>query len=200
MLWEVLTKLMTIEELNTFRLVGGTSLSLLFGHRISVDIDLFTDTEYNTIDFDAIDKIFSDSFNYVEIVIGGDNSIGRSYYIGSNENNIIKTDLFCTDTFVFPVIEMNGLRLVRTEEIIAQGGRKKDFWDMHELMEKFSWNDMLDIYQKRCPYNYSREEIITKLTDFTEADFDFDPHCLKNKYWELTKLDIEESITKSFPK
>ena len=34
-----------------FRLVGGTSLSLQFGHRMSVDIDLFTDNEYDSIDF-----------------------------------------------------------------------------------------------------------------------------------------------------
>lgn len=39
LLWEVLSKLMILDELKTFRLVGGTSLSLLLGHRISVDID-----------------------------------------------------------------------------------------------------------------------------------------------------------------
>ena len=37
---------MELEELNSFRLVGGTSLSLQIGHRMSVDIDLFTDAVY----------------------------------------------------------------------------------------------------------------------------------------------------------
>ena len=37
-----------------FRLVGGTALSLQLGHRMSVDIDLFTDSEYGSIDFKAI--------------------------------------------------------------------------------------------------------------------------------------------------
>lgn len=32
-----------------FRLVGGTALSLQMGHRLSVDIDLFTDAEYGTL-------------------------------------------------------------------------------------------------------------------------------------------------------
>ncbi len=39
-----------------FRLVGGTALSLQLGHRMSVDIDLFTDATYKSIDFKAIRK------------------------------------------------------------------------------------------------------------------------------------------------
>ncbi|WP_235280572.1 nucleotidyl transferase AbiEii/AbiGii toxin family protein [Myroides profundi] len=35
-----------------FRLVGGTALSLQVGHRMSIDIDLFTDNPYSTVDFD----------------------------------------------------------------------------------------------------------------------------------------------------
>lgn len=34
-----------------FRLVGGTNLALKFNHRISTDIDLFTDAEYGSLDF-----------------------------------------------------------------------------------------------------------------------------------------------------
>ena len=203
LLWDVLSKLMTFEELKSFRLVGGTCLSFLLGHRISVDIDLFTDAEYNTIDFKIIDKLFLNSFKYVEKGFGGNNSIGKSYYIGNNKTDVIKVDLFYTDSFVYPIVETNGLRLAQLEEIIAmkleivgQNGRKKDFWDLHELMEKFSWNEMLEFYKKRYPYSYSRDEIIKKLTDFKEADSDLDPICLKNKYWELIKLDFEESIDK----
>ena len=44
------------KELKLFRLVGGTGLSLYRGHRESVDIDLFTDAPYDSIDFDKIDS------------------------------------------------------------------------------------------------------------------------------------------------
>ena len=37
----LLEKLQAYDELNETRLVGGTSLALQRGHRISVDIDLF---------------------------------------------------------------------------------------------------------------------------------------------------------------
>lgn len=201
LLWEVLSKLMTIDELKSFRLVGGTSLSLLLGHRISVDIDMFTDAEYNSLDFDLIDKKLKSSFKYVEFGFGGNNSVGKSYFIGNSKNDVVKVDLFYTDPFISPIVEYKGIRLSQLEEIIAMkleivghNGRKKDFWDLHELMDKFSWAEMLEFYKKRYPYSYSQEEIIAKLTDFEAADSDLNPICLKNKHWELIKLDIEESI------
>jgi predicted nucleotidyltransferase component of viral defense system len=205
LLWEVLQRLMQFKELESFRLVGGTSLSLLLGHRISVDIDLFSDAEYNSIDFNALDKLFDTSFNYVESSFGGNNSLGKSYFIGNSKEETIKVDLFYTDSFQFPVIEYEGFRISQLEEIaamkpevIGQHGRKKDFWDIHELMEHFSWQEMLSFYEKRYPYGYIREEIIAKLTDFELADSDLEPICLKDKYWELIKLDIEEAIIINF--
>ncbi len=39
--FSVIVKLTTIPELLDFSLVGGTALSLMYGHRISLDLDLF---------------------------------------------------------------------------------------------------------------------------------------------------------------
>ncbi len=61
----VLLKLMQANEFLEFRLVGGTALSLHLGHRMSVDIDLFTDAPYGSVDFDAIESYLSNSFNFV---------------------------------------------------------------------------------------------------------------------------------------
>lgn len=58
LLWKSLIQIMTIEEFNSFRLVGGTSLSLQLGHRESIDIDLFTDAQYGSLDFDKLEKYF----------------------------------------------------------------------------------------------------------------------------------------------
>ena len=104
LLWELLSALMTFDELNSFRLVGGTSLSLLLGHRKSIDIDLFTDAEQDTIDFDIIDELFLNSFQYVEMGSGGNNSMGKSYFIGYSTDEIVKVDLFYTDT---PIMKFN---------------------------------------------------------------------------------------------
>jgi hypothetical protein len=51
LLKEVLDILLKEEIFAPFRLVGGTNLSLRLGHRMSDDIDLFTDAEYGSLDF-----------------------------------------------------------------------------------------------------------------------------------------------------
>jgi len=53
---DTLHKLMGFDKLSSFRLVGGTSLSLQFQHRQSNDIDLFTDNHYGSVDFSVIDS------------------------------------------------------------------------------------------------------------------------------------------------
>ena len=200
-LWVSLNKLMKIEELKSFRLVGGTSLSLQIGHRMSVDIDLFTDAPYDSIDFDRIDEVICSTFPTVEMGYGGNNSMGKSYFVGTSKEDLVKLDIFYTDSFVFPQLIEQDIRFARLEEIaamklevIGNNGRKKDFWDLHELMDYFSLNQMIEFYEKRYPYSLTKKEIITQLTFFDNADEDFEPICLRNKYWELIKLDFEEKI------
>jgi predicted nucleotidyltransferase component of viral defense system len=196
---------MELEELNSFRLVGGTSLSLQIGHRMSVDIDLFTDAVYDSIDFNRIDEIISSTFQLVDMGYGGNNSMGKSYYVGTSKDDLVKLDIFYTDPFIYPEITMEGVRFAGLEEIaamklevIGNGGRKKDFWDLHELLEHYSLAQMISFYEKRYPYSFSKEEIIARLTFFENANEDFDPICLRKKYWELIKLDFEERVKKEF--
>lgn len=70
LLQEVLKDTMSAEVFRPFCLVGGTSLSLQPGHRMSVDIDLFTDAQYRSIDFKSIDKFFRDNYAYVDTNAG----------------------------------------------------------------------------------------------------------------------------------
>lgn len=62
----VLNILMGAIEFKDFRLIGGTALSLYRGHRESVDIDLFSDAPYDSIDFQAIDRFLNMTFSYVD--------------------------------------------------------------------------------------------------------------------------------------
>lgn len=57
---ELLKKLMSDSELVDFYLVGGTALALRIGHRISIDLDLFTCNlfdKYKWLDTSTIDGI-----------------------------------------------------------------------------------------------------------------------------------------------
>src|SRR5690348_9465418 len=100
-----------------FRLVGGTSLSLQIGHRKSIDIDLFTDAEYGSIDFTSIDHFFSKHYAYVDTNNVGIIGMGKSYYVGNSADDAIKIDIYYADPFIRPFISEEGLRLCSIEDI-----------------------------------------------------------------------------------
>lgn len=201
LLKEVLTVLMKHELFQPFRLAGGTSLSLQLGHRMSDDIDLFTDAPYETINFSAIDSFLRNEFGFVSDLPHGPIGMGVSYGIGKSEEDLVKLDLYYTDTFIQPALEIGQYRLASIEEIIAmkidivqRKARKKDFWDLHELLLSHSPSEMIALHSKRYPYAHDEALIRQNFTDFSKADEDFDPICLKGKYWELIKLDIVQAI------
>lgn len=203
LLWSSLKQLMSIEEFNSFRMVGGTSLSLQLGHRESIDIDLFTDAEYGSIDFAILEAKLIETFPYVDTTSVDLVGMGKSYFIGNNENELVKLDLFYTDPFVFPSILEQNIRFSSIEEIaamkfevIGNGGRKKDFWDIHELLDSYTLDEMIEFYLKRNPYGYSKDELLVKVVDFSNAEDDFTPNCYREKVWELIKLDIEKLVKK----
>jgi hypothetical protein len=80
-------------------------------------------------------------------------------------------------------------------DVVQRGGRKKDFWDLHELFESFSLDRMLELHEQRYPYTHDRKLILNNFVSFSQADEDFDPVCLREKYWPFIKEDIETIIT-----
>ena len=193
----VLLQLMAEPLFDSFRLVGGTCLSLQLGHRESVDIDLFTDAPYNSIDFCEIESYFKNTFQYFDCLQFATVSFGKSYFIGNSKNDCVKIDLFYTDPFIRSIEMIDTIRFANIEDVIAMKidvishyGRKKDFWDIHELLNTYTIEQMLAFHKERYSYTHHRSDIISNLTAFTFADDDFEPICLKNKIWELIKLDL----------
>lgn len=200
---QTLATLMQADVLKDHRLVGGTALSLYLGHRMSVDIDLFTDAgNYGKIDYNKIEEYLRNSFPYVSGDFGSDPVFGKSYLIGENKDNIVKVDIYyASEPFFGELIESDGIRLASVEEIIAmkvdvvrRGGRKKDFWDLHELLEQYSINQMIALHATGYEWTHDEELITKNFTDFGQADEDFDPICLKGKEWAFIKEDFEEAV------
>lgn len=197
LLIEILNNLMDMKEFEMFRLVGGTALSLQIGHRLSVDIDLFTDAEYGTVNFDEIDNCLKAKYQYVSSLNIQPLGMGKSYFIGNSQNDCIKLDLYYTDEFIDNSLLINKIRFANIEEIIAmkmdvvlRGGRKKDFWDIHELRNDYTFQEMINLHARRYPYIHDEQLLKKQFVDFTNADNDFEPICLKGKDWEFIKMDL----------
>lgn len=197
---DALQILMDAHELSSFRLVGGTSLSLQLKHRQSIDIDLFTDAGYGNVNFRTIDSFLKKKFNYTDFGNNQEESLGRMYFIGESVEKAIKLDLFYTDLFIRPPVIINNIRMAGAEdiaamklELISGGGRKKDFWDIAELLERYPLSDLISFYKEKYPF-FDYKKVLSGLTDFSLAEEMDDPLCLKNKVWELIKLDIREAV------
>lgn len=197
---DVLETIMHSQEFSKFRLVGGTALSLQLGHRKSVDIDLFTDEPYGSLDFGVLQDSLRSQYSYVSSRKGLP-VIGESYHVGNSKLDSVKVDLYYTDTFMYPIIEKDKIRMASKEEICAKklevvggGGRKKDFLDLHELSDYYDLRTMISFYKQRYPYGHEEDLIRAKLTDFNNADKDPDPECLLCKHWEIVKLDLQNLL------
>lgn len=77
-------------------------------------------------------------------------------------------------------------------EVVQHGGRKKDFWDIHALLDNYTIEHMIELHKERYPYSHNATLIKNNLTNFVSADDDFDPVCLWGKHWEVIKLDLIE--------
>ena len=83
-------------------------------------------------------------------------------------------------------------------DVVSRIGRKKDFWDLHELLNTYTINEMLELHKKRYEYTHDRNQIIKNFTNFSLADKDISPICLMGKEWELIKLDFIEKTESDF--
>jgi len=192
--------------LEGFRLVGGTALSLQLGHRISVDIDLFTDSTYGTVDFIPIYNRLVKTYPYIIGKAPDNIGFGFSFIIGKSKTESVKLDLFYSDTFLFPPVVYQDIKMadlrditVMKLDVISHGGRKKDFWDISELLETISFEQMLDLYILKYPY-FEKSDVINNMSNFIYADEMQDPVCLRFKYWELIKIDLEDLVRKYLSK
>ncbi len=197
-----LLKIMEEELFAPFRLVGGTNLSLRYGHRRSDDIDLFTDADYGSLDFSLFEDYLKKNFPYYDCPDTSDIvGFGRMYYIGLNEENNVKLDLMYTDQF-FGIPEIiEGVRFASVDQIaamkmqaIATGGRKKDWWDIHLLLGQYSIKQLLELHKQWQPYTHNESELLDLLIDFSGANNYPDPICHRNLKWDDIKLDIIDAI------
>ncbi len=205
LLLDILSAIMNDPMFSSFRLVGGTNLALRYKHRESVDIDLFTDAEYGSLNFKSYENWFKSHYPYVE---SSDTSskigMGRMYYVGYNKDEAVKVDLiYESEPFLFPEDTMNNVRMATTKEIgvmkldaIFNGGRKKDFWDLHHLLvdEDLSLAELISLHKERFPYQHEHSLMLNQLCNFEKADDEPDPICRLGKHWDMIKLDILDIV------
>ncbi|WP_128545138.1 nucleotidyl transferase AbiEii/AbiGii toxin family protein [Larkinella soli] len=99
---DLLKRLSSIPELAAFALVGGTNLSLRFGHRMSVDLDFFTS---NPFDLFETQEILRENFPTALQLYAGNQTL--QYFIEG-----VKVDLILHKyPYLQPIDTVDGIRL-----------------------------------------------------------------------------------------
>ena len=190
--YELLKKLMQIPELSEFVLVGGTNLSLKFGHRISIDLDLFTDKPFD------LDEVFTGIIQNLPQSIKLDQ---RKQTIWLNIDGV-KVDMILHQyPYLRPIEIIDKIRFMSVEDIIpmkleamATRGVKKDFWDINELLNHYSLSQMIEFYQAKYP-NSDVGHVLLSMTYFVDAEYQKDnPEDLKGTTWEEVKTNMRKII------
>lgn len=146
---ELLKKLQREETLSTTRLVGGTALALQIGHRISVDLDLFSK---EPLDINAIEQILTHKFNFSAHFISKGSVRG--------EINGIKIDILhhpyewidepvCEEDII--MASLQDITAMKLNTIIHNGTRPKDFLDVAYLSQYFSYDNMRSLLVQKYP-------------------------------------------------
>lgn len=186
---------MSIAELNNFCLVGGTALSLYYGHRKSIDIDLFSVEKFeNSSVIEVLESNF-DNFVYRNT----NNPIGVFGLIGD-----IKLDM--VNYYHHPLIEkistIDDIRLYHVNDLMAmkvaailKRGVKKDFWDIAEILKYHTMQHLIDCYTKKFPAQQLLISIPYALTYFTDAEESETPVSLKGQTWTSVKKFISQKVS-----
>lgn len=184
---------MRLPELKAFFLVGGTNLSLKLGHRISVDLDLFTDAPF---DSDALLRTLEGKFPDLIIIRHTPGAV--LVYIQK-----IKVDFIVYEyELLQPVEEVDGVRFASLPDVaamkinaVSRRGVKKDFWDIAELLDHFSLEQMFQFFKQKHKAT-DIGHLVRSLVYFADAEGSDPPLMLKKNTWKEVKKKIERNVRK----
>lgn len=179
----LIQKLQLNPGLRGFYLVGGTALTLHIGHRNSIDLDLFSQEDFDT---GSLKSVLLEQFNLLTDAEFKNTLLCRI--------NNVKVD-FITHKYPFvkPPLSEEGIHLLSKEDIAAMklnaishsGKRLKDFIDIYYLLQYFSLNSMVGFFTVKYPH--SNPLIPLKAINFfDDIDSTVDPPRL------LTPLPLEK--------
>lgn len=174
---------------NRFYLGGGTALALRLGHRVSHDLDFFSDTD--RVDGDTRAEILADlrrAFPDLEIATDtiGDLTVsifGKDVGFYSYRYQMLEPGDDLLGTRVAGLLDIAAMKL----DAIAGRGLRRDFYDLYFLAQRFTLESLFERAKQKYPYSGPRDFpmiVMPYLNDFTNADIDKPVATLPPVSWE----------------
>ena len=193
--FSLLKDLMVLPELGAFSLVGGTALALRYGHRNSVDLDLFYHEKFDYQQvIEALEAKFQRRFVYEQV----HTQFGIFCFIDN-----IKVDFVHFPHLPIAAIEVEEkIRFYSIADIAAMKiqailgrAQKKDFWDLYEILQHHPLQQLIDWHKQKYPSQMITISIPHAITYFVDADESETPVSYKKQTWELVKKGISRAVS-----
>lgn len=192
----LLKKLQAVPSLSEFYLVGGTALSLYLGHRMSYDLDFFSNEEFKT----TIIKSINSGYNVITL---HDNSI---------ELTIDETKVMFM-YFGFPSykskIVIDGIKIadpidIGLMKLLALQGRttKKDIVDLYFIdKEIIKLKELLSIFEHHYPKDsFNSYQSLKQILHIDDLENQPDPMMLKPCLFEEALTLVQTEVSKHIHK
>lgn len=196
---ELLRKLQSEPLMSSFNLVGDTALALRLGHRKSIDLDLFTNEDFDIVE---LREMLVEKY-----------AMKVAFERGQTLKGFIDGVMIDCIRFNYPHIKepdiADGVRLESIPDIIAMkldtishnGTRIKDFIDIATLSSQYSLNEMLKFYLAKYP-NANVLMPVKSLVYFGDINFNESVVMLNGAFdWEKVArclMDMTEQPNKIF--
>lgn len=188
---DILKKCMQLPSLAPFILVGGTALSLQYGHRRSIDLDFFG----------AVDKLDSEAIKTDLESIGStkfssESNVMLGFFVENVKIDVVKYKYKLVEA---PII-IDSIRMAHPKDIgamklaaVSGRGKKKDYYDLYFLLQEYSLKQLLEVNKLKFPD--SNEMVILKsISYFEDADNDADVILFEKISWNDVKLSITHHL------
>ncbi len=175
-------------------LAGGTALALHLGHRISVDLDFFTQEVFD-------EKTLSGELNQIQEY----KEEGIAWRTVWGKVAETKFSLFYYQyPLIKKTIKFESIQILDKEDIAAMKihaledrGTKRDFFDLYFLAKEFSMEQMLTFYDQKYGVLQEHLYIIMRSMDyFQDAEIEDDPRMLIPVSWGEVKIFFQEQTLK----
>lgn len=193
--FSLLKELMDLPTIQAFSLVGGTALSLRYGHRSSVDLDLFFHEKFiQSQIIESLEHRFQQRFVYKQ----QHTQFGIFCFIDDIKVDIVHfPHLPIAEIYTEDEIRMYSSADIAAMKIQAILGRaqKKDFWDLNELLQHYPLQQLMDWHKQKYPSQMLAISIPHAITYFADADESDTPVSFKGQTWESVKNGIKRAVS-----
>jgi len=176
------------EIANRFYLAGGTALALQIGHRRSMDLDFFSETdEIHAHTRQELIHIFSErSAQVIEAVDGNLLLLVDGLHAGffSYGYPLLEPAKIIENVRLASLLDIG---LMKMDAIIGRGNRK-DFYDLYFIVQQIPLQDLHQAGKKKYPQVRDFPLMALEgLLQFKQADRDLQPQLFGDMPWESVK-------------